>query len=161
MGKPAYPEAALLNTARLARRLSLPDAAARAGVSHQTWGRVERSDGNRAGADTIAHMAHAVGIASERLASIATSESDNHLRRAAEVLREIEMQGSSGSEFQRWLQSQLREFSDEERVIVEELLSEYQELQQSNARLMEKIVVLFRQRKRGDHGDGPGAAAVE
>lgn len=60
-------EATLLRQARHARRLTLPAAAAKAGMSQQRWGQIERGEGNPAPPQTIAQMAHAVAISPDQL----------------------------------------------------------------------------------------------
>lgn len=81
----------MIRVAREARRLSIPQAAARAGVSRDNWGHVERGYQHlgargtreaRGNADTVAAMAHAVGITPERLAESGRPD-------AAEVLAEM------------------------------------------------------------------------
>lgn len=88
---PTRPEGALIRLARKAAHVTVPDAARSAGISKARWTQVESGRESRNGtervvnakADTIAHMARAVGLPPERL------ESEGERPDAAEVLREI------------------------------------------------------------------------
>jgi transcriptional regulator with XRE-family HTH domain len=88
---PSRPEGALIRLARQAAGLSIPDAVRLSGVSKARWSQVEsgyeRRDGVtrpvQAKADTLARMAHAVGLPPERL------ELEGQRPDAAEILREI------------------------------------------------------------------------
>lgn len=88
---PARPEGALIRLARQAAGLTIPDAVRLSGVSKARWSTVESGYESRGGttrpvnakADTIARMAHAVGVTPERM------ESEGQRPDAAEILREI------------------------------------------------------------------------
>jgi transcriptional regulator with XRE-family HTH domain len=68
---------------------------------------------------------------------------------------------AGAEDFEDWVQANLHKLSESDRQVVEELLTEYQGIKESNARMLEKIVVLFRQRTAGGRGNDPGAAAAE
>lgn len=88
---PARPEGALIRLVRKAAQISVPEAARLAGISKARWTQIESGRESRNGiekevnakADTLAHMAHAVGVAPDRL------EAEGGRPDAAEVLREI------------------------------------------------------------------------
>lgn len=63
--------------------------------------------------------------------------------------------------FTDWVRANLDRLPAKERQVVEELLTEYQGIQEANARMLERIVVLFRQREQGGRNGGPGAAAAK
>ncbi|MFC5744759.1 helix-turn-helix domain-containing protein [Actinomadura rugatobispora] len=154
MGTPAYPEAALIGRARRARRLTIVEAADEAGISHQRWSQIEGGKGNRAPAETIAHMARAVGITAERLYKY--QPGDRRLHEAAEVLEEIELQAAAGTEaFDSKVQEVIGRLSGEDRAVVEELLREYSETQRQNRTILEKLV-MFIGRRHGGRGHGEG-----
>lgn len=75
-------EAKLLRRVRNARRLTMVKAAAKAGMSHQRWGQIERGEGI-APPRTIAHMASALEISPAALVEVGRAD-------AADILREIE-----------------------------------------------------------------------
>ncbi|MFJ5532374.1 hypothetical protein [Streptomyces sp. NPDC093261] len=83
------PEAVLVRRARLARGLSTAQAASQATtrLGASRWGQIERGYKNpgeplRAPADTLAHMAHIVGLTPDRLEEAGRDD-------AADILREI------------------------------------------------------------------------
>jgi transcriptional regulator with XRE-family HTH domain len=85
------PEAVLIRLVREAAGLKLPAVARLAGISKARWSQIETGYETRAGsyrqvkgrAVTVAHMAHAIGLAPERLAT------EGNRPDAAAVLREI------------------------------------------------------------------------
>lgn len=146
----AHPEAEFLRRARQARHLSIPAAAAEAGISHQRWGQIERSERGRAPAETIAHMAHAVGISAERLGALRPG--DERLREAAEVLEEIEVQKAAGaSAFERNIRNVLQGLPNDERSVLEEFYAGIIEHQKRDQQTLEKLVNLLARRPQPDH----------
>lgn len=144
-----YPEAELLQRARKARRLSQAEAASRAGVSPQTWGRIERGEG-RGEPETIAHMAQAVGVSTARLKIFRPD--------AAEILHEIEGgDDETEDDFEAGIQAMLAKLPDEDRSIVEEVYREYMETRSRQDATLKKLFVLVTdKRDTDDEPDRPG-----
>lgn len=85
------PEALLLKRVRKARRLSIPKAASAAGISASRWSQIENGYESKEGtpipvtapAGTLAHMATALGIGRDQLASVGRAD-------ALDVFEEIQ-----------------------------------------------------------------------
>lgn len=147
-----HPEAGLLKTMRLANRLSIPKAAAKAGISHQRWGQIERSEHGRAPADTVAHMAHAVGVRPKRLIDL--DPEDARLREVARILVEIERQKAAGvPPAERDVQELIKSLPEPERSVVEEMLKSFLDRQERERAAFAKVVTLLAPRRRSDDGD--------
>lgn len=143
MGTSPHPEAELIRRARNARRMNIPDAATAAGISQQRWGQIERSEGRQAPPETVAHMAHAVGVTSERLAE--------RRKDAAEILEEIELQEAAGtSDFERKARSVIDRLPQAQRSVVEELFAEHVAAQGRTQQILEELIILLdREGKNG------------
>lgn len=153
MGNPPHPEAALIGRARRARRLTVEEAATAAGISHQRWRQIEGSKGNRAPAETIAHMAHAVGITAERLERIAPG--DQRLTDATEILEEIELQATAGTDaFESRVREAIDRLSADDRSIAEDLLQEFVETQRQNRAFLDKLLIFVGRGHSGRSGKG-------
>lgn len=128
------PEEELIRRARNSRRLSIPAAAERASISQQRWAQIERSVGNAAPPETIAHMAHAVGITSDRLVGIRDD--------AAEILKEIELQATSNT-FDHRIREIIALVPEVLRSDVERLYADYQDAQETQDRVFEALLSLL------------------
>lgn len=145
MGTSPHPEAELLRRARQARGLSIPAAAEAAGISHQRWGQIERSEGKQAPPETIARMAKAVGVTAVRLAEVRP--------KAADILEEIELQeAAGGDDFEAKMRAAIERLPAEDRAAVEELYADLMETQERNRRTLEKVVSLFAKRETRSSG---------
>jgi transcriptional regulator with XRE-family HTH domain len=146
MGTSPHPEAALLRRARQARGLSIPAAAEAAGISPQRWGQIERSEGKEAPPETIARMAHAVGVTAVRLAE--------HRPNAADILDELELQAAAGTDaFEAKVKEAMARLPAEERSVVEDLyaeLVETEERQERKRRSLERLISVFVHRPKTD-----------
>lgn len=97
LSTPRTPEGRLIRRARRKARLSIPAAAALAGISEEHWGNVERGHRTPAAGERedvtgtdemIADMARAVGVPADRLA--AGGEDGGNRPGAARLLREAD-----------------------------------------------------------------------
>lgn len=135
MLKTPHPEGALLRNARHAQDISTTDAAAKAETTEQQWAHVETGEGRRAPADTIARMAHAVGIRAETLGAVRQD--------AALELEAIELQDHPGTpEFElkmRRLIDRLPESGDE---VVRELRAGLEKAEASVRDLKRRVAEL-------------------
>lgn len=80
----ADPVVELLREARLARRMTVPVAAAAAGISQQNWSRIEQGKATTIPPSTLAHMAGAVGVTADELDALGEAK-------AARILARIEL----------------------------------------------------------------------